>query len=190
MSSRPDSAPARILDAAARRIAAAGVGASSLQEIAAEAGVSKALLLYHFRDKDALLAALVERLADHVRARERALFDGEALGPTAAIERLWAWVSEELARGELRVLLQLAAVPAALVAAAVRSAARLRREEAAHTVERLFQALELRPRVPGPLLAEVFIAFLDGLALDSALAEREPRVAFDVLWLGLLSLAE
>lgn len=185
----PPHAPLRILDAAARRIRAAGVAGASLQEIAGEAGVSKGLVLYHFRDKERLLAALVERTVEQLVARERAL---TAERPPAAevVQALWEWVSAELARGELRVLLQLTAHPEALVAQAARVAARRRREQAVLTVEWLFGALELRPRVPVALVADVVVAFLDGLALDVTLGDREPRVAFDVFWLGVLSLAE
>jgi acetyl-CoA acetyltransferase len=74
---------------------------------------------------------------------------------------------------------------------AVRRAGVARRDAAAESAAALFSAFGLRPRVPPPLLAEVIVAFVDGLAVDAALApEREPRVAFDVFWLSLLSLAE
>src|SRR6185437_10158392 len=61
----------RILDAAARRIAVAGAAALSIHEVAVDAGVSKALVHYHFRDKDTLLARLVEHLANALVERER-----------------------------------------------------------------------------------------------------------------------
>jgi len=51
---------ARLLDAAADVIAADGIGALTLDAVAARAGVSKGGLLYHFRSKNALVAALVE----------------------------------------------------------------------------------------------------------------------------------
>ena len=55
----------------------------------------------------------------------------------------------------------------------------------------LFALLELRPRVPVQLMADVIVAFIDGLAIHASLApEANHRVAFDVLWLSLLSLAE
>lgn len=52
----------KILEAAAARGAAEGVGALSLQGIATAAGVSKPLVLYHFGDKDGVLRALGEAL--------------------------------------------------------------------------------------------------------------------------------
>lgn len=47
-----------ILAAAARQFTHAGFKATSLQDIAAEVGCSKATLLYHFPGKDAILAEL------------------------------------------------------------------------------------------------------------------------------------
>ncbi|MDP9842067.1 TetR/AcrR family transcriptional regulator [Streptosporangium lutulentum] len=54
-----------ILDAASRLFAVAGFKGTSLQDIAAEVGCSKATLLYHFDGKDAIL---VEMLAPAVGA--------------------------------------------------------------------------------------------------------------------------
>lgn len=181
--------PRRILDAARRRIAAHGMAGASLQEIADEAGVSKALLLYHFGDKEALLAQLADRLSAGIAARERDALDTAA--GSGAVDALWRWLAGELERGELRVLLTMASDDADPVRAAVAHGAVRRRDAATHTVARLFALLGLRPRVASALLADVAIAFADGLALDPTQPPAgAQRVRFDVFWLAMLSLAE
>lgn len=179
----------RILDAAARCIVDSGAVALSMSEVATAAGVSKALIHYHFHDKDTLLVRLLERTVNEIVEREqRAL-----AGPTTplALNVVWDWLDGELRRGSLRVLLEVSQVRTAPVEAAARAAAAQRRRSAADSVRRLFAILELTPRVPVELLAEVVVAFVDGLAIDAAhVDERTPRLAFDVFWLALLNLAQ
>jgi AcrR family transcriptional regulator len=184
-----ESAPAKILAAAARRVRDAGLVRLSMQDVATEAGVSKALIHYHFRDRDALLARLVEWITERLLARERAALDG--CKPADAIDAVWRWIAQELELDELRVLLELMHDPSPGAVLAARRAARLRHAEAERTTTRLFTLLDLRPRVPVELLSGVVVAVLDGLALEASLnPEREARVSFDVFWLALLSLAE
>ena len=57
----PSDARDRILNAAEERLLAAGPGGLVLDAIAADAGVSKGGLLYHFGSKEALVAGLCER---------------------------------------------------------------------------------------------------------------------------------
>lgn len=182
-------APTKILQAAARRVREAGLVRLSMQDIADEANVSKGLIHYHFRDRDALLARLIEWLAEDIMAREQAALDGCA--PHEAIDALWRWIDGELSRGEIRVLLELQQDPATEPALAARRVSRLRHAQAEATTTRLFEMLGLTPRVPGELMAGVAVAFLDGLAMETSLQpDREARISFDVFWLALLSLAE
>jgi AcrR family transcriptional regulator len=162
-----------------------------MQEVADAAGVSKALVHYHFRDRATLLGRLVEHAAEGVVARERAAAARAAAAPAAqTLDVFWGWLDGEIARGELRALVELATEPAARVREAGRYAARARRASAAATLETLFAALALRPRVPSAMLAEVLVAFVDGLVLGAELLPGQQRVAYDVFWLALLSLAE
>ena len=185
-----------ILEAAARQIVSGGAAALALSDVAREAGISKALIHYHFRDKDTLLARLVDHLARDLVARERAaLSDYIGQHNPLAVDALWQWLEAELRRGDIRVLLELDSCRGAAVQQAARDAAALRRAAAKETIERLFTILDLRPRIEASLLATVFVAFVDGLAIDSGLARGEDtaatsRVAFDVFWLAMLSLAE
>ena len=73
--SRP-SARERLLDAAATVVRRDGAQALTLDAVAAEAGVSKGGLLYHFRSKRDLLDALVGRWLDGWQAD----MDADAVG--------------------------------------------------------------------------------------------------------------
>lgn len=187
MSARRHAATGRILAAAVQCVRADGAANLSMQHIAAAAGVSKALIHYHFTDKDALLAHVVEWLAARVVERERALL---AESPVP-IDALWAWLEAELALGELRVLAELSQDRGPAAHRAAVASARLRRASTKSIVESLFKALDLTPRIPSAMMAGVVVAFVDGLALSASLdPEANPRVAFDVFWLSMLSLAE
>jgi len=182
-------AQARILSATATRLLAAGAAKLNMQDVADEAGVSKGLIHYHFDTKDALLARTVDWLTTQIEERERHALD-TAIAQTA-IEALWRWLTKELLTGHVRILADLAHYPSVTVNASVRLSGIRRRDSAARTVEALFATLELRPRVPAALLADVVLAFNTGLAVDWAfVADAERRVAFDVFWLAMLSLAE
>jgi TetR/AcrR family transcriptional regulator, regulator of biofilm formation and stress response len=179
----------RIVEAGVRCLAREGVGAASMAAIALEAGVSKALLHYHYHDRSTLLAEIVERIGGRVIERERTAIDES--GGVGGLDALWQWLDGELRRGELAALAELALVREAPVRRATRVAASDRRRSAARTIERLFAELDLTPRVPAPLMADAAVAFVDGLALDVANGSaREPRVSYDIFWLALLGLTE
>jgi AcrR family transcriptional regulator len=182
-------ARARIVDAGVRCIAREGVGGASMAAIALEAGVSKALLHYHYHDRSTLLAEIVEKIGMRTIERERIAIDES--GGMGGLDAVWQWLEGELRRGELTALTELALVREAPVRRATRAAASDRRRSAAHTIERLFTELDLTPRVPAPLMADAAVAFIDGLALDVANGSaREPRVSYDIFWLALLGLTE
>jgi AcrR family transcriptional regulator len=58
----------KILDIAKSAVLAKGFGATSIDEIIAEAGLTKSGFFYHFRDKNELARALVRRFRDQVEA--------------------------------------------------------------------------------------------------------------------------
>ncbi|GAB2885165.1 TetR/AcrR family transcriptional regulator [Streptomyces mayteni] len=81
MARPPAALRGQILNSALRLFAAHGFRATSLQDIASDAGCSKASLLYHFANKDALLTELLapfRRRAAELRA-ELAPLSGEPL---------------------------------------------------------------------------------------------------------------
>src|SRR5262245_56130411 len=107
-----------------------------MQDVADTAGVSKGLIHYHYHDKETLLARLIEWLAREAIARERSAL--AASTPRTAVDDLWAWVSGELDRGHLRVLIELAQERSPAPAAAIREALTARRDATGVLVMRLF----------------------------------------------------
>ena len=179
----------RILQAAAHVLAQKGATGLSMADVAREAGVSKGLIHYHYRDKDALLARLAGWLADEIELRERQALRG--LPPHQAIDALWAWLDDELECGDIRALIELSRLREGDAPVAARAASQRRRAVSATTIITLFDCLGLRARIPAPMLAEVFVAFVDGLAVDATPTPMPGhRVAYDVFWLAMLSLAE
>ena len=61
----PHDSRQRILDATAHAIAARGVRGLRIEDVASEAGVSAALLYYHFKSRSGLVKAALEHAADH-----------------------------------------------------------------------------------------------------------------------------
>jgi AcrR family transcriptional regulator len=160
-----------------------------MQDVATAAGVSKALIHYHYKDKESLLEQIAAwATVGSLEREQRALDDCTAAG---AVDALWRWLAAELSGGHLRLLLELGQYRAPRVRVAVAESLRVRRDASMQTIRRLFELLELRPRVPVELLAVVVVTFIDGLASrPPAENTGEVRVAFDVFWLSVLSLAE
>lgn len=160
-----------------------------MQQVADAAAVSKALIHYHYRDKESLLEQVATWATARIIERERAALDGATA--STAVDGLWQWLDGELQGGHLRVLLELGQYRVPRVRDAVQESLRARRAASAETIRQLFELLELRPRVPVDLLAAVVVAFIDGLASHPRIDDgRDARVTFDVFWLSLLSLAE
>src|SRR5438045_3068001 len=81
----------RILAAAAQCVGQLGAAQVSLQTVADSAGVSKALIHYHFRDRDELLARLVDWVTVAlVQGEDAALVDADA---TTALDNVWRWLA-------------------------------------------------------------------------------------------------
>jgi len=87
--SRAERTRRRILHAAAHRLAVTGsLGKTTVEEIAASAGVSKGIVYHHFRAKERILEALVERtLAEWSQASDVEAHRARAGSVLEAIER-------------------------------------------------------------------------------------------------------
>jgi TetR/AcrR family transcriptional regulator len=107
---KADRTRASVLDAAERLFARRGFAAARLEDVAEAVGVKRAALFYHFRDKQALYDAVLERaFAPLVEQIERSLVAPGAIAPRieAALE---AWVDALAARPALaRLILRHAA---------------------------------------------------------------------------------
>ncbi len=159
-----------------------GVGALSIQAMADAAGVSKALVLYHFEDKQALLVALLE----HAVGRDVAALESAARAdePMGALHTLVADAEGVAVRGLIVALSREASLRA--------DAARLRaaREGGATALATaVLRSAGVRPHVARTLLGQVLLQQLDGQATaDAPHGAREATL--DAFTLALLSLGE
>ncbi len=175
----------RITRAAIALGTAEGVGAMSLQAIARTADVSKALLLYHFAGKTALVRAVVEALAQSSETRLR-----RAASASDAMDAWRTLARTEAASGELALLtalaLELELEPETLVPL------RAARETAATLLATaLLAGLRLEPRVPAVMIGRLLLRQLDGIAASATrggLSASALESELDVAALALLAL--
>gem|GEM_PF-325146 len=83
-----------LLDAAEEVVATAGISGLTFDAVAARAGVSKGGLLHHFPSKDALIAALIQRIVGHWRALFLAAIDRAPHGPGRTARALRSMVAD------------------------------------------------------------------------------------------------
>jgi AcrR family transcriptional regulator len=99
----------QILDAARDALAQDGYARTTTRAIAERAGVQLSLVHYHFRGKQQLLAAVLERENERLLERQHALY----AGPDSLAEK-WltacAYLREDLRSGYVRILWELWAV--------------------------------------------------------------------------------
>lgn len=81
----------RILDAAETLVRTRGVSGLTLDAAAQTAGVSKGGLLYHFASKEALLDALLKRLAAFIEEDFRAGIAAQPEGPGRVARAMLTW---------------------------------------------------------------------------------------------------
>lgn len=165
--------------------AAHGVGALSLQAIARAAGVSKALLLYHFDGKAALLGAVADRLGAHSEERLR-----RAATAPDAMEAWRALARDEATRGELALLAALA-LEAELDPVPLRAMRAARESAGAALASAVLASVHLTPRVAPALLGRLLLRHLDGLAAAATrdgIANAAVEAELDAFALALLAL--
>jgi TetR/AcrR family transcriptional repressor of bet genes len=158
-----DSRRAEIAAAMLSVIASQGYEKATIQAIARQAGLAPGLIHYHFENKQAILVASIETMADAARARYDAIL-GADTGPR---ERLLAYLHARLGLGS-------GAAPEAVAAWVMIGAEAVRQEEV---------------RVVYTRVVAEELAFATTLLADCLRAQgREPRAAGEIA-AGLLALA-
>lgn len=174
---------AKLLASAAQLGIARGIGALSLQGIATAAGVSKALVLYHFGGKGPLLRALAQQLATDSEAGLR-----RAAAHDEPLEAWRALVRNPTSRGTHALLAALLHEDEVRTRASELSA---RREGAAAELGlSLFRSLGLTPKVAPRLLGGVLLRLLDGVAASPVRDDASLEAELDAAALALLALAD
>ena len=97
---------ARILDAALREFSALGMAGARMDQIAAAAGVNKALLYYHFDSKENLYAAALEMIAGRVRDQSMSVFLLKASPGERFLRSALNHFDRILTQGEFQSLMQ------------------------------------------------------------------------------------
>lgn len=177
-----------IIRAAVRCLSSSGVGGLTVGTVARGAGVSSALVHYHFATKQRLLAAAAERLLER-RTAERlgALGGGAGL---VTLDRMWQATQHSAADGAERATLDLVALAGenADVGRLVALARQRERTALRERLPALFAELGAMP-VAADEATEVVATFLDGIALALAAGADAAvvRSAFDAFWLALIA---
>ena len=179
----------RIVEEACRVIGEAGLGSLTIGIVAERAGVSTALVHYHFDTKARLVVASAERIAEVRTLRRGSALD--AASGLAALDELWRALNEGIDDGVERAWLELvlqarADTEVAAVLATPRSAAR---DAMARRLPQLMRELGATLPASAEEMAAALEAQLDGLAL-ALLGGQEPasvRSAYDAFWLTLLA---
>lgn len=174
----------QVLDAAIATLAERGLAATSIQDIADAAGLSKGAVHYHFESKDELLHCVLARCCESVEERVRAVFDEPGL-PMERIRRaifeMWAvrrdGIPEMRVLGELHTLSRQNASIRKDLALALRKA----REQIVETGLSRLVEMGLRPRVSLSIAPRLILATLDGLSLQHAVDPIPPEEEGELL---------
>jgi TetR/AcrR family transcriptional regulator len=106
LTDRSSETRARILDAALREFSTLGMAGARMDQIAAAAGVNKALLYYHFDSKENLYIAAVEMISAKIRDRSMAVFLRAASPGERLLRAALDHFDRILAQGEFQSLMQ------------------------------------------------------------------------------------
>jgi AcrR family transcriptional regulator len=109
---KSDARRTEIVDRMTDFVLAEGLAAASLRPLARAAGLSDRMLLYHFRDKAEVIAAVLERVAGRLAGLLAAGLSPEPLPLAVLQDRLAAAVRDPALWPYMRVWLEMAALAA------------------------------------------------------------------------------
>ncbi len=158
----------QVIEAAIRALAERGFVRTSIQDIAAAAGMSKGAVHYHFESKDDLIGQVLELCAEAMATRARTAWDtpGEPREKLRrALRELWSLRRD--GNAELRVLVDLMAqsVHDTRLRKPIAAMMKSLRADVGDQVRRTLDGFGVQPRVPVQLVPRLLLATLDGLAL-------------------------
>lgn len=160
-----------VLDAAQAVVAREGAAQLTLEAVAAEAGISKASVLYDYKTKQALMKAVIERRIAAEDVRIRAIEEKLGPVPNAAIRARLA--------SELRVLSDEDRAVALSLCAMVAEDAELRKPVQDMIAQRISKIMKTSEQSRGALLA--FLAIEGLMALEWLGLHRWPVEERDAL---------
>ena len=166
-----------------------GVAGLTVGTVAERAGVSTALVHYHFDTKARLLAAAARRLAaERLAARRRTLSRAKGL---ALLDDLWSTLAAAADDGTERAWLELSLIAPAEPGIGAELAAQRQAERAlfAARLPTLLDELGTTSLAGQDELTQLLAAALDGFvaALLTGARESAVRAAYDAFWLTLIA---
>lgn len=187
-SSDAGEARARILEIAREEVSRAGWAAATSGRVAQRAAVSKALIHYHFQDKESLLGAVAAQCRDEVIRRGSG--SGAPVRHANPVDGFIDWLELELSARDLRIALQLKASGIPGVARAADEALAAVRGMLEGQVDAVYLALGLAPTIPLESVVDLLMTMATGLALVPIQPVARLRRMIESVWLGLLSASE
>ncbi len=184
-SSEAGEARGRILEMAREEIIREGWAAATSGRVARRAGVSKALIHYHFQDKDSLLNAVAAQCRDNVVGR--VVRQDTSSAHTNPVDGFGEWMESELAARDLCIALQLRGSGSVSVVHAAEAVLTVVRSGIEHQVDRVFGVLELAPSIPSESVVDLFMTLVEGAAVVPIEPVARLRRMVETVWLGLLS---
>ncbi|HXV94172.1 MAG TPA: TetR family transcriptional regulator [Pseudonocardia sp.] len=155
-----------------------GVATLSLRPLAAALGTSDRMLLYYFRSRDELLAAVLAAVGEQLRAGLEQALPPEPVAPATLLERAWAALRTPAAEPHLRLYVEVSGLAARGLEPYGAMASQVARQWLDWTAARLDVPVDERTAAAAGLLT-----LLDGLLLVRFVASD--AVATDaVAWLA------